>query len=138
MTRSTSVGRTTLAFSAGSMGVGSAFILLVAAAVSRSDAPHGAPTAADYRFGAAALLLLIGGFLIAVLAARRAALPTPSARTGFLAGAAGVALLLSVMMLIGKPLGMRSPLVVAVIAGFVSGIGTIRLGALGQVRTAGL
>lgn len=138
MKHSASVRRTTFAFSAGSVGLATAFVLLMAAAVSRSDAPHGAPTAMDYRFGAAALLLLIAGFLVAMIAGRRAALPTPSARTGFIAGVAGVALLLSVMMLIGESLGMRGPLVVAVLAGIASGVGAILLGASGQPRTAGI
>lgn len=127
MTHSSSVGRTTLAFSVGSVGLATAFVLLMAAAVSRSGASHGTPTVTDYRFGAAALLLLIAGFLTAVIASRRAALPTPSARTGFIAGLAGVALLLSVTMLIGKPLGMRGPLIVAVLAGLVAAAGAIRL-----------
>lgn len=127
MTHSSSVGRTTLAFFVGSVGLATAFVLLMAAAVSRSDAPHGAPTAADYRFGAAALLLLIAGFLVAVIAGRRASLPTPSVRTGFIAGMAGVAFLLSVMMLIGQPLGMRGPLAVALLSGIASAAGAIRL-----------
>lgn len=127
MTHSSAVGRTTLAFSAGSVGLATAFVLLMAVAVSRSNAPHGVPAATDYRFGAATLLLLIAGFFVAMIAGRRAALPTPLARTGFIAGIAGIALLLSVMMLIGQPLGMRGPLLIAVVAGLVSAAGAIRL-----------
>lgn len=47
-------------------------------------------------------------------------------------------LLLSTMILIGKPLGMRGPMVVAVLAGIASGAWAIRVAKSGGVHTAGI
>ena len=127
MTPSSSVGRTTLAFSIGSAGLAIAFVAIMASAVMRSSAPHGVPTASDYGWAATVLLLLIAGFFAALVAARRAALPIPPARAGVFAGLVGVALLLSTMMLVGKPLGMRGPMIVAIFAGVASAAGAVGL-----------
>ena len=125
MTPSSSVGRTTLAFSIGSAGL--AFVAVMASAVMLSGAPHGVPAASDYRWAATVLLLLIAGFFATLLAARRAALPIPPARTGVFAGLVGVSLLLATMMLVGKPLGMRGPMVIAILAGVASAAVSVRL-----------
>jgi len=130
MTPSSSVGRTTLAFSVGSAGLAIAFVAVMASAVMLSGAPHGVPAASDYRWAATVLLLLIAGFFATLLAARRAALPIPPARTGVFAGLVGVSLLLATMMLVGKPLGMRGPMVIAILAGVASAAG-----AVGRART---
>lgn len=132
-----SLARTTLGFTAGAAGLASAFVLILARAVMRSDAPHGAPTPLEYRFGAAALLLLIAAFA-ATITLRRAALPVPSARAGFIAGMAGVTLLLCTMMLAGKPLGMLGVLVVAVLAGIASAAGASGTSRPRRVRTAAI
>jgi len=73
------------------------------------------------------LLLLVAGFFSALVAARRAALPIPPPRAGVFAGLIGVSLLLATMMLIGKPLGMRGPMIVAVLAGVASAAGAVGL-----------
>lgn len=132
-----SLARTMLAFSIGVLGVASGFVLLAAAAVMRAHTSDGVP-ASDIPWGAAVLLLLIAGFFATLAAARRAALPIPSARAGFFTGLAGVTLLLSTMILIGKPLGMRGPMVVAVLAGIASGAWAIRVAKSGGVHTAGI
>lgn len=138
MQRTSSLARTTLGFSIGAVGLASAFVLIIAAAIIRVKTSHGTPTASDYRWAAAVLLLLIAGFFAVLVAARRAALPIPSARAGFFTGLAGVTLLLSTMMLIGKPFGMRGPMIVAVVAGMASAAGAIRMAKSSRVQTAGI
>lgn len=127
MKHSSSVGRTTLAFSVGSVGLAAAFVLTVAVAVLRAKTSHAAPTVTDYRWAGTVLLLLIAGFFAVLVAAQRAALSIPSARTGFFTGLAGVTLLLATMMVIGKPLGMRGPMIVALLAGILSGATALRM-----------
>lgn len=127
MTPSSSVSRTTLAFSIGSAGLAIAFVAVMASAVMLSGAPHGVPTASDDGWAAAVLLLLVAGFFAALIAARRATLPIPPARAGLFAGLVGVALLLVTMMLVGRPLGMRGPMIVAILAGVASAAGAVGL-----------
>jgi peptidoglycan/LPS O-acetylase OafA/YrhL len=136
MTPRSSVGRTTLAFSIGSAGLAIAFVAVMASAVMLSSSPHDGPAASDYRWAATALLLLIAGFFAALLAARRAALPIPPARIGVFAGLVGVSLLLVAMMLVGKPLGMRGPVIVAVFAGIASAAGAVGLARMNRPTEA--
>lgn len=119
-----SVVGTSLGFSAGVVGLASAFVLTVASAVMRSNTSHGAPTALDYGFGVAALCLLILSFIATVVVLRRAAWRLPSTRAGFIAGLAAVTLLLCVIILVGETLGMRGSLLVAIVAGIASAVVT--------------
>jgi len=136
MTPSSSVGRTTLAFSIGSAGLAIAFVAIMASAVMQSSSPHGVPAATDYGWAAAVLLLLIAAFFGALMAARRAALPIPPARTGVLTGLVGASLLLATMMLVGKPLGVRGPMVVAILAGVASAAGAVGLARTNRLTKA--
>lgn len=136
MKRTPSLAGTTLGFSIGAVWLASAFVLIIAAAVIRAHTSDGVP-ASDYRWAAAVLLLLMAGFFAVMAAARRAALPIPSKRAGFLTGLAGVTLLLATMMMIGKPPGVRGPMVVAVLAGIASGAAAVRLAKTSRVQAAG-
>jgi len=121
-----SIVGTSLGFSAGVVGLASAFVLIVASAVMRSSTSHGVPTVLDYGFGVAALCLLILSFIATVVVLRRAAWRMPSTRAGFVAGLAGVTMLLCTMMLAGETLGMRGSLIVAMVAGVASAAGAMR------------
>jgi hypothetical protein len=125
-----------LGFFAGAGALGLAFVLAVVSAVTRSTAPHGAPSATDYRFGVGLLLLLTAGFAVTVTTRGAGARPRPSGRDGFVAGLGATALLLITLMFTGEAMGMAGGLVVAGLLGAAAALAVRRIPTAGRLRAA--
>ncbi len=93
------------------------FVLLATMAVLRANVSHGTQSADDYRFGAAAIVLLTGGFAGGAALLGHRALAGLPARVAAIAGAGAMTLVLIAIMVIGKPLGFGGALAVAAGAG---------------------
>lgn len=120
--------RTTLGFLTGAVSLASAFVLIMTAAVRRSNLPHGTPVVNDYWFAIAAVAALTLGFAISAVVTDRSALPLLPTRITGIAGAGAMALLLVTMMLIGRSLGVSGSIVAACACGVLAAVVTIRSG----------
>ncbi|HET7585860.1 MAG TPA: hypothetical protein VFK13_13170 [Gemmatimonadaceae bacterium] len=105
--------RTTFGFLAGAAVLATACAVVIAIAVSHSDAPHSSPTRADLWFGFVVLAVLTLGFASAAWRSGRSAVALLPTRIAVITGAAAVALQMIVMMLVGESLGYTAIAVIA-------------------------